>query len=102
MPLIVLNGNASGGMKFFRRTSAGSMPISSASRSTIRSIRYAASGPGTSVGVDRRRIRVRAAHFVVESGDPVGTGNDEHVENGRDGRRERLQIRTDVRDGPYA
>src|SRR5437667_8087517 len=41
---MVLNGNASDGMKFLRRTSAGSIPISSASRSMMRSISNAASG----------------------------------------------------------
>ena len=43
-PEAVVNGKASGEMKFLRRTSAGSSPISAAKRSTARSIAWVASG----------------------------------------------------------
>ena len=38
-PVFVSYGNCSGRMKFFSRSSAGSIPSSAASRSTIRSTR---------------------------------------------------------------
>ena len=44
MPEAVVYGNESASMKFLRRTSAGSSPISAANASTARSIAWAASG----------------------------------------------------------
>ena len=47
-------GTCSGAIRFFRRTSAGSMPISVANRSTARSMAAVASGQaGAPVGGDR-------------------------------------------------
>ena len=43
-PVAVLCGNASFGMKFLRRTSIGSIPISAANRSIMRSSDCDASG----------------------------------------------------------
>ena len=43
-PVFGMYGNASGGMKFLRRISTGSMPSSSAAMSRMRSIRWIASG----------------------------------------------------------
>src|SRR5438132_886311 len=42
------------------------------------------------VRVDRGGVGVRAAHLVIERGDPVRAWNDEHVEDGRNAWRERL------------
>ena len=44
MPIATSAGKSSFGMKFFRRSSSGSMPSSWASCSTITSIRWVASG----------------------------------------------------------
>ena len=44
VPDAVVNGKASGGIRFFRRSSAGSIPSSVASRSIARSTSAVASG----------------------------------------------------------
>ena len=44
VPVGVVYGNASAATRFLRRTSAGSMPISTANRSTARSMAAVASG----------------------------------------------------------
>ena len=60
-------------------------------------------GPaGTAVRVDRRRVGVGPAHFVVERRDPVRARHDEHVEDRRDARGERLEVRADVGDRAHA
>src|SRR5712691_522263 len=60
-------------------------------------------GPaGPAIRVNGRGVRVRAAHLVVERGKAIRAGDDEHVEDRRDARRERLQVRADVRDGADA
>ena len=65
MPIATSAGKSSLGMKFFRRSSSGSMPSSAATWSTIISIRWVASG--------RPAPRIASvANLFVKTPDDVG------------------------------
>ena len=88
----VVYGSRKRGTRLRRRTSAGSMPISAANRSTIRSMATAASGrPGPAVGGGRHGV----GHHR-DAGEPdVG----EVVDAGRHPQRHHRQDGTDEREG---
>src|SRR5438045_2652584 len=81
-PVLVWKGNLSGAMKLRRLTSAGSMPISAANRSTARSTAAVASGrpaefpgrpgDGDRVSVDADLGAEPAAHVGHHHADLVG------------------------------
>ena len=80
-------------MKFLRRSSAGSRPVSRAAVSTMVSSRIGRLGPpGAAIGVDRRGVGVDRIDRAVDRGRLVLAGEQRRVQIGRHAGREGREI----------